>query len=93
MKTLLLSVTAALALNPVLVTPSVAQEMGEADFTARCARCHAVAKAVALTRGHDEAGERMRWLDGKLARHHARDAAQRARIIAYLESALKKTAK
>ena len=93
MKAFFLSAIAALALNPAFITPAMAQEMGEADFTARCARCHTVAKALALTRGHDEAGERMRWLDGKLARHHARDAAQRARIIAYLESARKQPAK
>jgi cytochrome c2 len=92
MKTILLA-AAVLALGQPVVAPAGAQEMGEADFKARCARCHTIAKAIELTRGHDEAGERMRWLDSKLARHHARDAAQRARIIAFMESARKKPAR
>lgn len=62
-----------------------AQEAGAADFEKNCARCHSVAKAVDFLKAHPDAKERAAWLDRKLSRHHARDAAERARIIAFLE--------
>jgi hypothetical protein len=74
------------ALAAILPGPVAAAEPGEADYAARCSRCHTVAKAVDFTRSHTDTAERLQWLDKKLSRHHARDAKERARIISYLES-------
>lgn len=90
MKAVLLAVTVLLAASAL---PAAAQQAGEADYKNRCARCHTVAQAVDYLRAHPEAKERAAWLDRKLARHHARDAAERARIIAFLEQSLAAGAK
>jgi mono/diheme cytochrome c family protein len=80
--------SALLAMFVVLAFPAAAQQAGEAEFGKRCARCHDTAAAVAFLKSHPDAKERAVWLDRKLARHHARDAAERKAIIGYLESAL-----
>ncbi|MFM2129703.1 MAG: hypothetical protein RL477_1249 [Pseudomonadota bacterium] len=77
-----IALMAVMALWPA---PTRAQETGEADFNARCARCHSAQKAAEFLKAHPDAGERAQWLERKLARHHARDKAERARIIAFLE--------
>jgi hypothetical protein len=38
-------------------------------------------------KAHPDAKERAAWLEHKLTRHHARDAVERASIVAFLESA------
>jgi hypothetical protein len=40
---------------------------------------------VEFLRAHPDAEERAAWLEHKLSRHHARDAAQRKDIITFLE--------
>jgi mono/diheme cytochrome c family protein len=65
--------------------PARAQDAGEAAFAKQCARCHTVAKAVDFMKAHPDAKERGAWLELKLSRHHARDAAQRKDIITFLE--------
>lgn len=78
-------IAAALAAAPSVTR---AQNLGATDYKNRCARCHTPEQAVEFLKKHPDAKERAAWLDKKLSRHHARDAAQRARIIAYLESLL-----
>jgi len=65
--------------------PARAQDAGEGAFAKQCARCHTVVKAVDFMKGHPDAKERAVWLERKLSRHHARDAAQRKDIIAFME--------
>jgi mono/diheme cytochrome c family protein len=81
-------IAAAIALTTLVVTagaPARAQDAGEVAFAKQCARCHSVAKAVEFMRAHPDAEERAVWLERKLSRHHARDAAERKNIIAFLE--------
>lgn len=63
-----------------------AQDAGAKDFKNHCAACHKVEKVIGFTKKRTDAKERTAWLEKKLAKHNAPDAAQRARIIAYLEA-------
>ena len=63
-----------------------AQDAGAKDFKDRCAACHKVETVIGFTKKRTDAKERTAWLEKKLAKHNAPDAAQRARIIAYLEA-------
>ena len=67
--------------------PARAQDAGAEGYRRVCAECHANAGVVAR-RFASLAPEarRQRW-EGFLARHHGGDAAQRAALIRYLESA------
>lgn len=63
-----------------------AQDAGARDFKDRCAACHKVETVNSFTKKRTDAKERTAWLEKKLSKHNAPDAAQRARIIAYLEA-------
>ena len=83
-----------LALLLVLISgimPAAGQDGGKSTFAKLCARCHTVDKAVGVLRAHPDAGERATWLEQKLLRHYARDAKDRAAIIAFLEETLAAT--
>lgn len=73
--------------------PALAQGAGEGAYSDRCARCHKVEQVVDYMKAHPEAKARHAWLEGKLARHHARDAAQRTAIIRFLEEEYAKAAR
>ncbi len=80
-----------MALAALLLTapPAPAQSVdGKAAYDRRCARCHTVAQALDYMRPHTEAAARVTWLDEKLATHYARDAKDRAAIVAFLEEML-----
>ncbi len=66
-------------------SPSAAAEpAGEAVFQERCARCHQVGRLQSyMTRRPDDA-TRTADLDAFLTRHHARDAAKRKALVAWL---------
>lgn len=80
---------AALVLAGWLAAPQTAHAQseraaGEAAFAARCARCHQIeALQGYLNRRPDDAARRAD-LEAFLARHHARDAVERAAIIHWL---------
>lgn len=85
----LFPVIAALALLAFGPAPAQAADAGESDFKARCSTCHKTpAMVVGFMKKHGDAKERTAWLEKKLSGHHAPDAKQRARIIAYLEKHL-----
>lgn len=71
-----------------IAAPALAQDAGKAAYDKRCARCHTLEQAVGFLNAHPDAAERAQWLENKLSRHHARDAGDRAAIIAFLEEAL-----
>ncbi len=63
-----------------------AHDAGAMEFKDRCAACHKVETVLNFTKKRTDAKERTAWLEKKLSKHNAPDAAQRARIIAYLEA-------
>ena len=76
-----------------LAPPALAEDAGGKAYADRCARCHKVEQVTGYMKAHPGAEARAAWLEGKLARHHARDAAQRAAIIRFLEAEFAKPAK
>ena len=71
-----------------LVGPALAQDgdgpSGAKAYTTFCASCHREpARLGGRAEGLDDAARRA-MLERYLARHHARDAAQRAAIVGYL---------
>jgi hypothetical protein len=77
-----------LAALGLLIVPNLAraENVGANDFKNRCARCHTADKALGYMKAHPDAKERAAWPERKLARHHARNATQRKRIIQFLEA-------
>lgn len=73
--------------------PALGQGADEKAYDDRCARCHKVDQVMGYMKAHPEATARAAWLDAKLTRHHARDKAQRAAIIRFLEAEFAKAAK
>ncbi len=79
----------ALAVTTALVqAPPAAARDGAAVWAAACARCHRSAGQLVPAIPATPAN-RAAWLDGFLAKHHARDAADRAAVIAWLLSQAK----
>lgn len=87
------ALVAATLLPMALHAPAVGQDAGERAYEDRCARCHKVDQVTGYMKAHPEAEARAAWLETKLARHHARDAAQRAAIIRFLEAEFAKGAR
>lgn len=81
-------ILAVLVLTAMLPLPVVAAETGEAAYARACAECHRNPARLVARYGPMYPEDRRMALDDLLKGHHAPDPAERARIIAWLETKL-----
>jgi mono/diheme cytochrome c family protein len=79
---------AALALALMLPAAAPRAEDGEAAYARACAECHRTPARLVARYGQMYPEDRRMALDDLLKGHHAPDPAERARIIAWLETKL-----
>jgi hypothetical protein len=84
----ILAWTSALTVALALLTPAARAQEGEAAFRARCGACHGPRDIKRWGRQRRDAAARQAWLDQFLRRHYPPPEAERASIIAHIESVI-----
>lgn len=81
----------AFSLGLACLSPASGQAReGEAEFKARCAKCHGPRDVAAWGRVQPDAAKRQAWLSRFLQKHYAPPEAERGRIIRYIEATIGK---